>query len=81
MLVLFSFFLRPLSAQQIFHLDFEESSGTSSTEEQINGAVLGINNHFNRPERIEGPKGQALHMDGRPTSTKIIFRWTVLALK
>jgi beta-fructofuranosidase len=68
LILLFSFCkLATGNAQLLFHLDFEENSGTTTTEEQVNGATFNINNHFNRPERINGPIGAALRMDGWST--------------
>jgi beta-fructofuranosidase len=67
-ILFFSIFtVASVSAQLLFHLDFEEGSGTTTTEEQINGTTFNINNHFNRPERINGVVGAALRMDGWST--------------
>ncbi|REE05537.1 GH32 C-terminal domain-containing protein [Marinoscillum furvescens] len=54
-------------AQEVFHLNFDESSGTATTIEQISGQQLSINNLFGRPERIASPSGQALRLDGWST--------------
>ncbi len=51
----------------IFHLDFNEASGSVTTTELVSGTNLPIFNAFNRPERIPANFGQALRLDGYST--------------
>ncbi|MCB0612832.1 MAG: GH32 C-terminal domain-containing protein [Phaeodactylibacter sp.] len=50
----------------IFHLNFDEEAGETTTE-QVSGSVLSIRNTFNRPERISANFGNALRLDGYST--------------
>ncbi len=51
----------------IFHIAFDEASLTNNTIERVSKTSLPITNHFNRPERIPGIKGNALRLDGWST--------------
>lgn len=56
-----------LSAQNIAEFYFDEISGSTNTIESISNTVFHITNHFNKPERISGIKGNALRLDGYST--------------
>lgn len=55
------------SAQLIFHADFNEQSGSSTTVENISGNPFTIINLFDKPERISAPNNGALRLDGWST--------------
>ncbi|MEZ4884309.1 MAG: LamG-like jellyroll fold domain-containing protein [Chitinophagales bacterium] len=63
LLVLFS----NLGWAQVLQFNFEEETGVSTTIDSVSLVEFAIANHFNRPERIEGVKGNALRLDGWTT--------------
>ena len=64
---IFIFIAANLSAQIVASFSFDETSGTSSTVENISNTVFQVSNHFNKPERITGIEGNALRLDGYST--------------
>ncbi len=54
-------------AQEVFHVGFNEVSGTNTTTEEVSSQSLRIENLFDRPERITAPDGNALRLDGWST--------------
>lgn len=54
-------------SQEIFHLDFNEASGVNTASESQSGQEFGIQNLFDRPERINSPFDKALRLDGWST--------------
>ncbi|MEQ8472005.1 MAG: GH32 C-terminal domain-containing protein [Marinoscillum sp.] len=54
-------------AQEIFHLEFNERTGTPTVIESISGNEFSVENLFDRPERIDAPYGSALRLDGWST--------------
>ncbi|VXD21288.1 GH32 C-terminal domain-containing protein [Marinoscillum sp. 108] len=54
-------------AQEVFHVGFNEVSGTNTTTEEVSSQSLSIENLFDRPERITSPDGNALRLDGWST--------------
>ncbi len=54
-------------AQEVFHVGFNEVSGTNTTTEEVSSQSLRIENLFDRPERITSPDGNALRLDGWST--------------
>jgi uncharacterized protein YjdB len=56
-----------LAQTPIFHMKYDEASGTATTLEQISAANLPIANQFNNPERVIGVTGNALRTDGFST--------------
>jgi len=54
-------------AQEVFHVGFNEVSGTNTTTEEVSSQSLSIENLFDRPERITAPDGNALRLDGWST--------------
>lgn len=56
-----------LIAQKVVHLSFDDPSLQPTTTDSVSLATFNIDNHFNRPERIQGVKGNALRLDGWTT--------------
>ncbi|MFH6982185.1 GH32 C-terminal domain-containing protein [Marinoscillum luteum] len=54
-------------AQEVFHVGFNEVSGTNTTTEEVSSQSLSIENLFDRPERITAPDGNAMRLDGWST--------------
>ena len=54
-------------SQEIVRFDFDENTGVTSTMESISQTSFPVTNHFSRPERITGIKGNALRLDGYST--------------
>lgn len=65
--VLFLFIWYNANSQKVAQFSFEEPTGTQTTSESITSSSFAISNHFNRPERIAGIKGNALRLDGYST--------------
>lgn len=73
MKILLPFFITALilstglySQTPVFCLSFPEENG-NTTQEAISELNLTVNNHFDRPERIDAPAGKALRFDGYST--------------
>jgi len=62
-----SVFIVKTRGQLIFHTNFNDESGVSSTEESVSGRLLNIKNLFDKPERIPSSNDQALRLDGWST--------------
>lgn len=56
-----------INAQKVLQLSFDEASGTATATDSITNTNYGIDNNFNRPERIAGVHGNALRLDGWST--------------
>lgn len=63
----FIFTLTILNAQKVAQFSFDGNTGETITIDSVSQAVFNINNHFQRPERIAGIKGNALRLDGWTT--------------
>ena len=46
---------------------FDESSGTTTTTEEVSLATFALKNNYNKPERVTGVAGNALRFDGFST--------------
>jgi beta-fructofuranosidase len=59
--------LSPCFGQEILHFDFNEDQYATTALDKISNKSISINNHFNRPERINASFGKALRLDGWST--------------
>lgn len=60
-------FLKAHAQTPLFHLKFDEATGTTTTKEEVTSANLPVTNQFSNPERVVGVTGNALRMDGFST--------------
>jgi len=65
--VLFLLIWYNADSQKVAQFSFEETTGIATTSESITSTSFAVSNHFNRPERIVGIKGNALRLDGYST--------------
>ena len=57
----------PCFGQEILHFDFNEDQYATTALDKISNKSISINNHFNRPERVNASFGKALRLDGWST--------------
>ncbi|MCI4668547.1 MAG: GH32 C-terminal domain-containing protein [Bacteroidia bacterium] len=59
--------MKSFGQNPVHSFSFDNDTDSTKTRETISGTVFDIENHFSRPERIDGIEGKALRFDGFST--------------